>query len=545
MRAGSALALTLIVAFGGLVGLQIAGPGPGDAIDDADRNDSTAAEADEQAADGREEGDAKQGAGPVNETDVDPPKPQANLTLAGPEHLETDTEGTFHGHLLVGGEPLHGRAVELHVDGELAARAETNASGGYEAALAFAAEGEHRVRAASVNLSLAVANATVNVTVTAPEPVPVLHGWSMFRGDPARTGARTTDGPGEGSVVWELDTELDVRHEPAVAGGTVFVGTSGLAGCCRPTFRAVDAATGEPIWSTAREDGFGFPVVHDDRVLVGAGSELLALDAGNGTELWSRSVDPIPGVAPAVEANTSFTIETSGEATAVSARRLATGEQLWRQQLGGEPGTSPAVVNGTVYVGLGSTMYALDAATGTVAWTHEGDGAFVASPAIADGGLFTVSLSEPGRGDVVYGLDASSGDELWTNTIDGPSGGAIAVHGGELFVPSVSGWLYSFDASNGHYGLNTSLGDDDFAAPAVTDGTVYLAGREGTIMARDADSGAELWSVAVADEEEEETAGMPTVVDGRLFVGVDDDCLGCLDTGLVALDAGEPTVERG
>lgn len=546
MRAGTALVVTLLVGFGGIVGLQIAGPGPGGLIDEDDTDDSDPPDEAGEATAGSDQASPQEDAEAVNGTDADPPQIPANLTLDGPRHLETGAEGTFHGRLLVDGEPLPEETVELHADGNLSARVETNASGGYEASIGFTAEGEHRVGSTVANASLAVESRILNVTVTAPEPAPVTGAWSMLRGDVARTGARSTLGPGEGTLVWDLDTELDVRHEPAVAGGLVFFGTSGDADCCEPTFRAVNATTGEPVWNTTREHGFGSPVVGDGLVLVAAGPELIALDARDGTEDWSRSVDPASGVAPVLGEDTVYTVETPGEeTTAVTARSLATGDVRWRTELGGEPETSPALLDGTVYVGLGSTMYALDVATGTVTWTHEGPATFVSAPAIDDGVVLTASLGEPGRAATVDALDAASGEALWSNTVSGEPGDAVAVHGGEVYVPTGAGWLYAFDVASGDYVLNESIEGGTLGGPAVAGDTVYVAGRQGTVVALAAEDGAQRWSFPVAGHDQDAITGSPVVVDGRLFVGVDDDCTGCTDTGLVALDAGSRAAERG
>lgn len=540
MRAGLALLGTLLVGFGGIVGLQMATSGPGGILGDADTTEDSPTDGDGQpTTTGEDATDEALQEGNGTDVEDDPP---ANLTLAGPDRLAVDEEATFHGRLTVDGEPVAGDVIELHVDGEATVQAETDAGGAYEARLVFDAEGEHRVQATAANASLTVDSPRLDVTVTVAQ-APITGAWSMLRGDPARTGAQDTAGPGDGSLVWELDTELDVRTEPAVAGDRVFVGTGGHADCCRPTFLAVNASTGEVVWNTTREHGFGSPVVHEGRVVVGSGSDLLALDAGNGSQLWSRTVDLAPGPAPAIEGDAVYTVEDPGEETSLVARSLDTGEQRWSRALGGEPETSPAVVDGTVYVGLGSTLYALDAGTGATEWTFEAQALLVSAPAVADGIVHTASLAGEGTGEVVYAVDAGSGEKLWTNTLHGRPGDALAVAGGQVYVASTAGWLYSFDAETGDYGLNESLEGGVLGGPSVTGGTVYLAPRTGTVVALDALNGAQRWSFPVAGHSMEEIRGSPVVVDGRLFVGIDDDCTGCSDTGLIALDAGASTSE--
>ena len=74
--------------------------------------------------------------------------------------------------------------------------------------------------------------------------------------------------------------------------------------------------------------------------------------------------------------------------------------------------------NGIVFIGsTNSTLYALDASTGTLLWSVLTGGAVNSTPVVADGVVYVGSADGS-----LYALDARSGDILWT----GPTGGEVS-----------------------------------------------------------------------------------------------------------------------
>jgi len=145
--------------------------------------------------------------------------------------------------------------------------------------------------------------------------------WRQFGYDDANTGyAPDNTGPVEDiTEQWSYQTGGAVNSSPAVADGTVYVGSSD------DNVYALDAADGTEQWSyQTGDDVFSSPAVADGTVYVGSNdNNVYALDAADGTEQWSY-------------------------------------------QTGSEVFSSPAVADGTVYVGsFNGRVYALDAADGT------------------------------------------------------------------------------------------------------------------------------------------------------------------------------------
>src|SRR5262249_51752487 len=125
--------------------------------------------------------------------------------------------------------------------------------------------------------------------------------------------------------------------------------------------------------------------------------------------------------------------------------------------------SQPAVVGGRVYVGSDTgVVYALDAASGCVYWSHEAKA----------GGRTAISVGPVARGEAryavffgdiaanAYAVDAETGKGLWTVHVDphplARITGAPTLHGGRLYVPVAS--MEEAVGSNPQYGCCTFRG---------------------------------------------------------------------------------------
>jgi outer membrane protein assembly factor BamB len=142
---------------------------------------------------------------------------------------------------------------------------------------------------------------------------------------------------------------FDIGYEPVVAGHTFFVGSSRA-----DSLRALDTRTGELKWRFYAEGPVRFaPVVWEGRVyFVSDDGYLYCLDAERGTLNWKFRGGP-------------------------SDRKLLGNERLisaWPAR------GAPVIADGTVYFAasiwpfMGVFIHALDARTGKVVWTNDGDG---------------------------------------------------------------------------------------------------------------------------------------------------------------------------
>jgi polyvinyl alcohol dehydrogenase (cytochrome) len=356
---------------------------------------------------------------------------------------------------------------------------------------------------------------------------------------------------------WAFKAPATVTASPVVADGVLFVGAwDGV-------MRAFDAETGAVRWEhqTAAADGAAFgPIVSTaavtevagrDLVIFGAGPVLYALDAADGSLVWSRAYNrSLPVATTPVEIESSPAVHdgvvyvglnthnksadrTDGEPGALLALDAATGADVWRFEpdpaghgCGGIWG-SPAidvgrnrVIFGTANCGSAANwtqfteaVVALDADTGSLAWSYQPstpnvrDEDFGATPNVftdADG----IDVVGIGKKDAhYYVVRADTGAPLHDTKVAEPGDirdgfaiggfiGSTAVLGSLVFGGTAIGgapYFHSIDASTGAIRWQSAAGPV-YAASAGVNDVVFNAALDGVFKAYDAQTGAVLWA---------------------------------------------------
>jgi outer membrane protein assembly factor BamB len=276
-------------------------------------------------------------------------------------------------------------------------------------------------------------------------------------------------------------------------------------------------------------------------MLVESQHNLRAIDLSSGAERWTF---PLAGVyiSPAVAGKYVFVRSEADNKGQMLALDINTGKQLWaftpkrlsspdNSYFGGHL-TSPVVVDGTIFVGAGQEVYALDANTGAVRWTFAAKDYISSSATVSQGHVYisdfrylyaldqqsgAVVWSHPttlsiyfspvvagqivllNDGEGLSALDTASGKQLWTANI--PSQALIpgAVSGSRVFVKSVSS-LYALDLASGKQLWR--FDDRNFISlPVVTSDQVFVikgSGADTAIVALDMASGQSAWNQPVA-----------------------------------------------
>jgi outer membrane protein assembly factor BamB len=250
-----------------------------------------------------------------------------------------------------------------------------------------------------------------------------------------------------------------VGRSAALVDGRLFLTSEG-------DLDALDAATGERLWSRRLDGRALYGVVAGDETVY-AGDRELAAVAPDGTVRWRRR---LTAVVP---------------------------DARDRESLVARPVVSPD----RVFAATGSgVVLAFDPADGSVAWTTALDG-LVGSLALGGGRLVAVADDE---GSVVAALDPTTGDERWRRSFDAVPRG-LATGAGRAVLS------LSADGEGRVVGLDGTTGADrwgaDRAATALTvsDGTVYGvagehpfgatgSGPHGRLFARDVATGDRLWA---------------------------------------------------
>jgi outer membrane protein assembly factor BamB len=131
-------------------------------------------------------------------------------------------------------------------------------------------------------------------------------------------------------------------------------------------------------------------------------------------------------------------------------------------------------------------------------------GAESSYPIVAGGKVFVTTKSTGGGyGSTLYALDAASGAVAWSRPLAHTYyWSALAYEAGKLFVLDYDGVLQAFTADSGAALWGKHLGQYSFSSPPVaTGGVVYTggAGSGGTVYAVRESDGAMLWSASVAN----------------------------------------------
>ncbi len=321
-------------------------------------------------------------------------------------------------------------------------------------------------------------------------------------------------------------------NQPVYAGGVIYVADAG------GRVSAIDGRTGERYWRVVVADPQEDSTPVGGGVAVGEGlvyattgfGEVLALDPANGGMVWSARASGPVRAAPTVAQGRVVVVTADGKTDVFDAR---TGAKAWDHQGITErsallAGASPAVSAGVVISPYASgEFYALRIENGRTIWADSlsptmASGAMSALPVIAgmpivDNDL-VVAISNGGR---MAGVDMRSGARVWEQPIGGRQMPWLA--GDTIFVVSNDGLLAALARNSGQVKWTTQL--EQYVYPEEREGRItwtgpVLAGGS-LILASDVGQG-----VIVSPQtgeitgrfETQPTLVSPVVADGTLFI---------------------------
>jgi len=389
-----------------------------------------------------------------------------------------------------------------------------------------------RLRAAGIAvvavLAMLFASGGARAASTSGSPGP----WAQFQGDGAHDGVAAS-GPAPPYVqAWNVPIAPtdDDGHSLGVSA-PVIDGTTAYA-VTGSSVLAVDATTGQQVWSLARKGPPSAPAIADvdgkrlvlftDAASDGAG-ELRAVDAASGKDAWDTPVS-LPAVSRSgitVDGGTAFVVDGDGHLIAVD---VADGSTTWSASIGGEAKGPVAVGDGNVYAvplshdfstSVAASVVAVDASDGSIRWrvTSQPASPLASLPVAADGTVVLVVPQAAGDAHVV-GLDATDGSERWTARIN--------LYPFYFAAPAVAlDDVYAADFNGGLHGVTMGPPADQTwqfqfnervlrSSPVVVGDDVLLGLGDGTLSAVDRTTGHEVWR----------SPHLPGVV-GALAVGSD------------------------
>jgi eukaryotic-like serine/threonine-protein kinase len=274
------------------------------------------------------------------------------------------------------------------------------------------------------------------------------------------------------------------------------------------------------------------PVVADGLVYVAGRKNLYAVTAAKGTKQWTYATGANDGLAPRLAMAAKSGTICLGVGGALHAVQKDSGKRKWTIPAQGGEYAVPAVAGTSVYV-VGTswatrTVYAASTSDGEERWRSappsSGD-PFTLGPAVAAGMVCV------GRASVLYALDSVTGDVKWEYSKDDYAFTDLTVAGETAYLSTTgnagkSYTLHAVSLKTGNaiweMGAGGSTGEA-LGPPVVAGKLVYTSSSSGTLYALNTETGRTKWGVPLAK------ALTPPAIAGGVAYVVGDGTLYALD----------------
>ena len=304
---------------------------------------------------------------------------------------------------------------------------------------------------------------------TAPPPAPLLpaeEAWNVALPAPA-SAQGALDGlrvyiPLESGQLIALDRETGANRwsvefssswPPIVSNGVVYAAGAGQ-------FQAVGAERGDLLWRTSLDAELTTgPVLQGDSIVVHTKpGQLIALRTSDGSEKWRTTIEG-PAGSPTLAADAAGVVVVSG--ARLSRFSTDDGEHEWTRELAVVLGR-PLIAGDRAFVGsTDNYLYAIDVATGRLAWRYAAGGDVVGAAA-DDRFVYFASLD-----NLLRALRRGSGNQAWKRTLSTRTLAPPSAFGGIVLVTGNSPTLSTFSAATGQPISSVSIPADLQGLPLV------------------------------------------------------------------------------
>ena len=205
----------------------------------------------------------------------------------------------------------------------------------------------------------------------------------------------------------------------------------------------------------------------------------------------------------------------------ISLNNVATLTSAWETRIRGYVGYTPTIVNNVLYIaGGGSTLYAINARTGSVIWQTKPqllqNANHLYSPTVVNGMVYFASDN-----GTLAAFDARTSKLLWSFSSQSVANSfaqdSPTYSNGIIYFGSHSGSVYALDARTGKTIWSTFTGG--YTGVAVANGVVYAASNT-QLFALNASTGATLWVGTIGTQKTVEVE--PVVGNSIVMVTTDD-----------------------
>jgi outer membrane protein assembly factor BamB len=314
------------------------------------------------------------------------------------------------------------------------------------------------------------------------------------------------------------------HSSPAIASdGIIFIPTTNTSVLDHGRLYAI-RPDGQPLWTDPFPvGGDQTPAIseEDELVHVGEDEKLYVIDRASGTELCRVPLDGFSATSPALNGDTAYiaTGQLGGTVFAVKISRPC--GVLWefeRPAIGLGFQSPPAVADdGSIYAASWETdsTYSLNP-DGSLRWGFQAQEFFLSSPAIAGDILYI------GGGTTFYALDRITGQPRWTRVLGGDVNSSPALGSdGKVFVGADDGRLYGFTSSGEPvWPPGNSWDPPNRSSAAVgSDGNIYFAPTDAEIVGVSPLNGEVVWSYPTGGGAGSSNSSSPSLAGGRVYIG--------------------------
>jgi eukaryotic-like serine/threonine-protein kinase len=311
------------------------------------------------------------------------------------------------------------------------------------------------------------------------------------------------------------------RGSPVVADSFAFVGT--LRGELY-AFRTRDGYQLGRVSLGAAIDGS--PAIVAGSVIAAtaySSHSLVRFDLLDGTLMWEAPCGDLEAT-PLVVGDRVYVGNTSGVLTCVN---LRSGMVLWHfaipdnERVKGIRSAAAAFDTLVIFGADDGIVYALGAASGTLAWEYRAGAVVLAPPVVSDSAVVICTL-----GGTVSALSGRTGRAIWSRSVFGGVAGPAVVAGERVVVTTLRGTIEALDRATGSPLWKGSPGTPMNSGGVVT-GEFFFAGTlTKELLAVRMTDGEIVWKLQLDGR----VKSGPAVAGGKLFIATDAQTLVALET---------------
>lgn len=298
--------------------------------------------------------------------------------------------------------------------------------------------------------------------------------------------------PARQATAWRAYLGASSKVTPAIAGTTLYVGAND------GKLRAFNAATGAALWTAdTGAEILAEPLVADGKVFSANGLGTVAAYTTAGAKVWSFTAGDAVYSSPVLADGKVIFGCNNGWLYALDA---ATGTPAWTNKAATYAIESkPCVWNGKVYFGAWDQyVRCVNARDGKLVWQQVGEGSRVAKgakryyspadamPVVAEGKLMIAD-----RNMMLSILNAETGEPV--GSMKGVSATGLSEDSKSVYLRKTNGDLAKIDSSGKELWRAAASLNALPTAPTEKNGVVYVCSAKGMVSALAADTGKPLW----------------------------------------------------